>query len=424
MKKTSLTFTLLVVVFIILACAYFSKKISAAKAEAEKQAAGPRSTTVTVRTEQVKTGSVKNVLTFNGDIEALYSVNLQSKVAGRLAALALEDGTPVEEGTRVKKGQLIASLDDREYHAKLASATAALAAAEATLEQRKAAILSAQAATASAKANLDDKQREYNRAAGLLKQQAGTQQSLDQAQAAQEQAQANYQKALADESAAQAQLSGAEASIKQAQAQKEEAELDYAETRIYAPMDGVVSKKHLDPGVQVTASTPLVTILSIDTVKVLVSIPVNRLALVKPGQTQAFLRSNANTTDRFACVVEKIYPSVDPVTRTAQVELRLENHQNADGTYLFLPGMYASVDLLLQERENVVTVDVSLPIRNVDKQLIFVCEGDIVHAVPVTLGLTTGGQVEILEGLKAGDEIVVQGQHRLTDGSTITRIEE
>ena len=58
------------------------------------------------------------------------------------------------------------------------------------------------------------------------------------------------------------------------------------------------------------------------------------------------------------------------------------------------------------------------------KQLIFLCEGDNVRAVPVVLGLTTGGQVEILEGLKVGDEIVVQGQHRLTDGSEIKRVSE
>ena len=424
MKKATTSFTILLVVFILVASVYVSKKISAARAEAQKAAAGPRSSAVTVKTDIVKSSSVKNVLTFNGDIEAMHTVNLQAKVAGRLQALALEDGTPVEEGTRVQKGQLIGKLDDREYQAKYQSAVAAVSASEANCTSAAAELERKKADLDSKKANLDDKQREYNRMANLVKQQAGTQQSLDQAGTALAQAKADYAAAQADLVGAQASVEQASAALRQAVAKKEEAELELSETKILSPMNGVVSAKHLDPGVQVTASTPLVTILDIDTVKVIISVPVNRLSLVIPGKTKATLKSASHPGELIECVVEKIYPAVNVTTRTAQVELRVENPRGEDGTYRLLPGMYASVDLLMEERNDVVTVDVSLPIRNVDKQLIFLCEGDNVRAVPVVLGLTTGGQVEILEGLKVGDEIVVQGQHRLTDGSEIKRVSE
>lgn len=424
MKKTATAFTLLLVVLILVVCVFVSQKISAARAEAQKAAAGPRSTLVTVKTDLVKSSSVKNVLTFNGDIEAMHTVNLQAKVSGRLQSLALEDGTPVEEGTRVSKSQLIGKLDDREYQAKYQSAVAAVSAADANRASAAAVLEQKKADLDSEKANLNDKQREYNRMENLVKQQAGTQQSLDQAGTALAQAQADYAAAEAQIAGAQASVEQAEAAWRQAMAKRDEAELELSETKILSPMNGVISAKHLDPGVQVTASTALVTILDIDTVKVVISVPVNRLSLVVPGKTQATLRSASHPGDRVTCTVEKIYPAVNSVTRTAQVELRVENPRGEDGTYRFLPGMYATVDLLLEERNDVVTVDVSLPIRNMGKQLVFVCEGDKVRAVPVTLGLTTGGQVEVLDGLKIGDEIVVQGQHRLTDGSEIKRVNE
>ena len=422
MKRTSLFRVALGAVIILGVSFWGARRISATREEAQRKQAGPRSAAVPVRTDRGALGEVRNVLTFNGDVEPMRSVDLQAKVAGRLLALELEDGTPVEEGTPVKKGQRIALLDGREYHAAHSAAKAAVSVAQASLASARAVVLQRQASLASAQANLEDKQREFQRMSGLVAQQAGTQQSLDQATTALAQAQAEKQAAQAQVEAGEAALEQAQATLEQAQAEEEKANLDVQETMVCAPMDGVVSRRHLDPGVQVTASTPLVTILAMDTVKVVISVPVNRLSQVVPGTTQATLRSPANPQEVVTCLVEKIYPAVDTVTRTAQVELRVPNRRREDGTYPFLPGMYATVELLLEVKEGIVTVDVSLPIRNVDRQLVFVCQGDTVRAVPVTLGLTTGGQVEVLEGLHAGDEVVVQGQHRLTDGSVIRRI--
>ena len=335
-------------------------------------------------------------------------------------------------------GQLIAQLDDREFVAQLDSAKASVASAEASLavakadwEQEKANYASSRAATENAQANYEDKAREQKRMAGLVASNAGTQQSLDQANTALAQATAQLSQARANEAAAQAKITSAEAdiqrseaSIAQAKASLETAELNYAETRIYAPMRGVVSAKLVDPGVMISSSTPIVTIVSMATVKVVVAVPVNHLARVIPGKTHATLTTPALPGREIDCVVEKVYPTVDTVTRTAQVEFRVKNERDeATRTFLLRPGMYASVAVLLEERNNVVAIDLSLPVRNLDRNLVYVCQGDAVKAVPVKLGTTFQGMVEVLEGLQAGDEIVVQGQHRLTDGSKIRRVQ-
>lgn len=414
------------------------RRISAVRSEALKQqAVRALDNAMAVRTARVGRTDIGNTLTFNGDIEAMRTVQLQPKVAGRLLSLELEDGTPVEEGVRVGKGVRLAQLDDRECHAQLSSAKAARSAAAATLEvsraalaQKKAARLASQAATASSQANYDDKERELKRQESLVSRNASTSQNLDLARTAFAQAGAELKRCQADESAAQAAVLSAEAAIsqseaalEQSEAKLEEAQLNFDETRLYSPMDGVVSVKHVDPGAMVGVGTAIVTIVSMDTVKVLLSVPVNHLSKVVPGQTRAVLRADTIPGQAIECRIDRIYPSVDPSTRTAKVELRLPNpREGGAGPHLLRDGMFASVDLLLEDHRNAVAIGQDLPVRVLDKHIVYVCDGDQVRAVPVELGLRSGGLVEVLSGLDEGDEIVVQGSHRLTDGSRIHRI--
>jgi len=414
------------------------RAISAARNAAFKASAGPVSHAVTVRTGTVGRADIRNELVFNGDIEPLRAVELRPKVSGRLKSLALEDGTPVEEGTVVAEGQQIAQIDDREYRAQVDNARAAQAAAQAavavtkaSLVQLKASQASAAAATASAQANADDKQRELARQKGLHEKGVTTQQALDQAETAAVQAQASLEQRKAEEQAAaakivsgEAELQRAEAALAQANASLEQAELNLDETRIYAPMRGVVSKKYIDPGSMVSSTTSIVTILSMSTVKVIVSIPINHLPLLQPGKTTAVMRVDALPDQDIPCVIEKIYPAVNPVTRTAQAEIRVKNSLDRErGLIALRSGMYASVSLLLEEHKNVIAIDSTLPVRSLDKYIVYVCEGDIVRATPVKLGVSYNGLVEVLEGLKEGQEIVLEGQHRLTDCAVIMRVQ-
>ncbi len=492
MKAIRALLAILCVAAILAGAVYGMRRIAAYRDAAQKSAAGRRSTAVTVRTGKVGQADLRNVLTFNGDIEAIRTVDIMPRVSGRLLKLELEDGRPVEEGVYFREGTLIARLDDREYHAKLSSAKAAvsqadaavsqaqaglasakaakssaeaaLIAAKAELEQQRSSLLSAKAAVASAQASFADKERERKRQQNLVDKKAATQQSLDQAITAFDQAVAALRRAEADQQTAEARIASADAAIaksdaavqqsdaavqqaaaglkqaeaarEKAKAQEEEAQLNYDETRIYAPMNGIISKKHIDPGAMVSSTTPIVSQVSIATVKVVISIPVNHLSHIIPKDvrlrdgkpaatpTTATLRTAALPGRAIDCTVEKIYPTVNAVTRTAQVEFRVQNIRGDQGMFMLRPGMYATVELLLEERKQVTAVDIALPVRNRDRQLVYVCEGDHVKAVPVKLGVRFGDLVEITEGLKPGQEIVTQGQHRLTDGAAIQRVND
>lgn len=464
MKKVKIVLTLLVAAGILAASIKGYGFVQAKYKEIQLRRAGKRDMSVTVQTGKVSRAHLDDVLTFNGDIQAMQSVDLQPKISGRLLKLELEDGTKIEEGVIVKKGQLIAQIDDRELKAQLANATAANAAAEASLsvakanvisaeagllnakasqEQRVAAHKSSAAATESAKAALDDKERELARQKNLLAKQATTQQNYDQAVTAFDKAEAEHRQAKAAALAAEAQIRAADAEIKQAQANLErykanvqeaqaallqanasleQAKVSFSETKLYAPMNGVISKKNTDPGSMVSPTTTIATILDMAEVKVILSVPVNHLPRIVPGITKTRMRTTSMPGQNIDCKVEKIYPAVDVTTRTAQVELRIKNIMDKYNSYQLKQGMYATVEVLIESRTDVLAIDTALPIRNLNKNIVYRVNGDKVDAIDVKLGIRFANKVEILSGLKEGDEIVVVGQHRLTDGATIKKL--
>jgi len=449
-KFTSLLVTCLVIIILVAGCIVM-KYVKAGVEAAQKERAGVVDTSVPVQVGHVGKARIDTVVEFNGDIQPLQSVDLQPRIAGRLLKLEHEDGTPVEEGTFVRKGEKIAQIDDRELRATAEAAKAQVKSAEADIisleagmttakanvDSAKAALVKAQAATASARAAFEDKDRELKRQRGLMDKGATSQQSLDLALTAYDQAKAGLAQAEASELSSEAAIQSAEAGVLQAEAaigrgqaellkakaSLQAAEVNLSETQLYAPLDGFVSKRHADPGAMVTASTPIVTILQLDEVKVILAVPMNHLAKLVPGKTTAKLTTISLAGEELDCVISKIYPAVETTTRTAQVELRIKNQPNENGQLKLRSGMYATVKVLVDSKPDVIAVDMSLPIRVLNKYVVFVTDGDTVHAVNVKLGTSYGDKIEILSGLTDGQEIVTVGQHRLTDGAKINRID-
>lgn len=447
-NKVRVVLTILVVLSILGGSVWGMLIVQEKYKEGQKKKAGTRDLAVTVQIGKVGRDRIDEVLTFNGDVQAMQAVSIQPKISGRLQSLSLDGQALVEEGMTVSKGQTIAQIDDRELQAALANARAALAIAKADIasqeagllnaraaaEQQSASLNSAHASTASAQAAFADKERELLRQKTLFEKQAATQQVYDQAQTAFAQAEAELNRARASEQAVAAQVRAAEAAIQQSLANVERskasvlqaeaalqlAEVNFSETKLYAPMDGVISAKHIDPGAMVSPTTPIVTLLSIEEVKVLLSVPVNHLSRLQPGRTRSRLRTISLPGEVIDCQVDKIYPAVSLDTRTAQVELRIPNRRDDYGNYKLKPGMYVTAEILIETREDVIAIDSALPIRNLERQLVYRVKNDnTVQAVDVKLGTRFGDRVEVLDGLQEGDQIVIVGQHRLTDGAAI-----
>lgn len=241
-------------------------------------------------------------------------------VAPRVAGTI--DRVFVEENQRVKKGQLLATIDDRDFVVAVKAANAAVAGARANilslkshLDQQESVIRQAQAAAVAADAALKlarDNQKRYR---NLAKDGSGTVQAMQQAQeqlgiqlANQEKSTAGVQAAKQQVAILKADLEKAWAALAQAQAAQDAADLKLSYTRITAPISGTVGKKSVRTGAFVNIGNPLLAIVPLDAVYITADYRETQLARVRPGQA-VNIEVDALPGDTLKGTVESIGPA-------------------------------------------------------------------------------------------------------------------
>ena len=341
----------------------------------QKKGRGP----VAVRTARVERRDLSETMLFTGELESPVAVEVKPKIQGRLEKMELEDGTPTTEGAVVKRGETIAEIDRRELDAQVALAEAQARQAEVALA---------------------DRERERRRLEALFAEEVATEQARDAAVTAHE---------------------SAKAALAQAQAQLKLAKVNLDETKIRAPMDGVVAERHADPGAMVGPSAPIVRLVQMDPLRLMLAIPARLLPMLEEGQTPVSVSTDVLPGRTLECTVARIFPAADPATRTVRAEVLLANPREAGG-WVLRPGMYATAKLTLATSPGALTVPAAAVIRVLDRQLVYVVRDGVARAATVQTGVRDGIDVEIAEGLSEGDEYVAMGQNKLTDGAAIERI--
>ena len=346
---------------------------------------------VVVAVERVRLGTVRNSVQVTGEVRALRSVEVVPKAVGRLERMRLPDDTLIEEGTEVKRGRLVAVIEHSQLEAAVHSAEAALAVAG--------------AARQTAMVNVADALREKERRVELRKRGSGTRQQLDQAATAYERA--------------QAQRKQTEARIAQVEATLAQARVNLDEATIEAPFSGLVTRKHVDEGAFVGPSTPLFKLADISQVEITGGVAGRHYPDLLAGRTRAEIEVDACSDRRFEGTVSRLRPELDRVTRTVAVTIRVANPKRR-----LKPGMYARIRLILDERKDVPIVPDEALVATGDKTHVFVVDDGRVHVREVKIGLEEGAKNEVIEGLRAGDRVVVRGQQLLSEGMVVEPVEE
>lgn len=342
-----------------------------------------------VQVVEITRGDIKISTPVIGTIEADASARVVPEVSGVLETFRLADGTPVEEGLEVQKGDLLGIVEHEELKASLEEARAGLKVAEFSLKE--------------ARVQLDDARREKKRMVALFEEGTATEQQRD--------------KALTAYESAVARVELAEKRVEQARAALKKAQVLYDEATIEAPISGVISQKYVDEGSYVDPNTALVKILDINHVEVEGSVAGKYFPILVPGQTQALVEVDAYPGETFRGKVDRVRPELDPQTRTVKVTVRIPNQ----GLKL-KPGMFARIELILKERKNVIVApDVAIADENGHFTVYLVNSGKV-HKRRVKIGLEQGPRNEILSGLSEGDLVVIRGRHLLSDGMEV-RIE-
>jgi RND family efflux transporter MFP subunit len=333
---------------------------------------------VTVEVARVERGPIRHTVQYVGSAEPYESVRVVPKITGILTSL------PVQIGDWVNEGDLIATIDEAEYAQRLDQARANLGLAEARLVRSR--------------INLQLAERELARVESMADEGLTSDQQLDQVTTQRDGARADVQLAEAD--------------VTRARAAYDEARINFENTRITARLAGSIDKRQVDPGTLVSPTTVLCTIVRTNPAKVVLNVPEAEIGLLRVG-AQAVVTAAAGTVEILG-VVERVAPTVDPATRTMTAEIVVPNSAGA-----LRPGMYADVTLLIEEKPDVVLVPEQALVRREDQTEVFRVVDGTARSTPVSVGIATEGAAEVVDGLTAGDLVVVRGQYLLNDGDPV-----
>ena len=192
------------------------------------------------------------------------------------------------------------------------------------------------------------------------------------------------------------------------------ARVQLEKTRIVAPFSGIVGLRHVSVGEYITAGQALVNLEAIDPVKADFRVPEKFLPAIRVGQTIR-IKVDAFPDASFEGKVYAIDPKLDVSGRSLLVRALVPNKDQR-----LRPGLFARVTVLLQLKEDALTVPEQAIVPQGDSQFVFKIVDGKVKLTKVVTGTRREGRVEIVDGLSVGDEVVTAGQLKIRDGSAVS----
>lgn len=296
---------------------------------------------------------IARTITVTGPVEPIRTVSVSARTGGTLVDVL------VEEGDRVRSGQLLAELDTREISAQLEHAKAVLANAEAA----------------------------YKRAQDLR----------------------------GGDLISQAELDAARTSHDMAKADVELWSTRLAFCRIASPVSGVVTRKDVEAGNTVSSGDALFTLADDSALVVRVQVSELDVVRLRPGLAVS-LRLDAYPGRDIGGHVRRIFPTADPVSRLVPVEVELDPRPRGVDAR---PGFLARVTFVLDQHENVLAVPAPAVGASASGAYVFVVQADTLVRRSVETGRTASGWVEVTRGLAAGETVVSSGQVNLRSGAPV-----
>jgi RND family efflux transporter MFP subunit len=359
---------------------------------------------------------------FIGTLDGYVNAEIKAQVSGYLTQQAYT------EGSFVKAGHLLFQIDPRPFQAALDQARGQLAQAQGQLEQAKAQLAQAEAQVAVSEANQKRTQLDVDRYTPLAQQQAITQEDLDNATQNNLAALAQVQASRAQVETDKAQIVAANATVQSAEAAVQTADINLGFTRLSSPIDGIPGIAQLQVGALVSpASGAITTVSTVDPIKVYFTATEQQyLAFHRRFPTPESVEAERRGAPVELILADgSVYPqsgrisfadrSVDVKTGAIRVATVFPNPEN-----LLRPGQYGRVRASLRTAEGAILV----PQRAVGElqgsyQIATVDASNKVNIHTVKLGDTVGNRQIITDGIKAGDQVIVEGLQKVRQGMVV-----
>lgn len=384
--------------------------------------------------QKVTQGTMKSSIDYTGNLSAIHDAKVFAKVAGKVEAIYFD------EGDRVRKGDLLIKLEDRDLVAQVNQAKAALEMALARLNQAKAGrdlqsvststqIQQARNAQIQAQATWELADKDMQRMKNLFIKGAISRQTLDQAEMQEKVARKQLDSAQEGLKLAQAQVAQnnirredievAKAGVAQAQAALQQAQTQWGYTELRSPLDGVVVGKGIKVGelVMMGGGTPLMEIVDNRSIDAEFQAAEKDLSYLKEGRA-VNVQVDALKDGNFKGVITRVIPAVDNQSRSFKVKVAMPNQ----GEQL-KSGMFAQISLITYENPQALLVPREAVLKRDGKTVVFVMNNGRAEMKEVKTGVYDNKNYEIVSGLAAGEILIIEGQHVLNDGDDV-RVEK
>jgi HlyD family secretion protein len=335
----------------------------------------------TVKVVTVKKGDISVPLVATGTIFPEYESKIGPKISGTIEIVY------VDEGDTVQKGQPLVQLDQKDLLIAVRQGQAAVRVAEAQLKE--------------AEVKGENLQKEKERLAHLLTKNVISQQKYDDIDTA-------YSMAVIGMEVIRAQILSSRENLAMA-------EQKLSDTVIIAPFSGLIVKRFINQGEYVSTMppSPLFLMMNIDKVKTEIGLPEIHIARIHLGNPVDV------TVDTYPGIIFKgtvstINPMVDPVSRAFTVKVEIPNKDHR-----LKPGMFARVKIYPAIHKGALIVPFKSVMKREGMAFVFVIEDTTVRLRAVTAGITNEREIEVIDGLQEGEEVVVEGHYGMADNTAI-----
>jgi HlyD family secretion protein len=380
-----------------------------------------------VQVTAVTQATIRRIVKGDGVLFPFDQASVTSKIAAPVQQFA------VNRGDHVKKGQLLATLENRDLTSAAAEGQGAVEQADANLRATTGAtvpesVSKAQIDVESARDARDNAKKILDSRQELLQQGALARRLVDESQLAYSQAFAQYRNAeehLKDLQSVskEEQIKGAAAQVQSAKAHYDSLQAQVAYSRILSPIAGIVADRPVNAGEMAAPGSPLITIVDISRVVARVNVPQADASAVKIGQPATITQPGA--AESVEGKVTVVSPAADSNTTTVQVWILIDNTGE-----LLKPGsaVHAAIATEIYKAATVVPVAAILPGEEGGVAVLTVSHDSIAHKRAVKLGVREGNQQQILSGVSPGEEVVIVGGMGIDDKAKVkvvtTAVEE
>jgi len=410
LRRLKMSKTAVVIIVVLLVISATGVAVFMSKKGKTIAVAAPNKVSVKV---SVAKDTLKNAtISYKATLEASQEGIVSGKVGGKVVQVMFENGKYVSQGDTLIK------LDDQDIKNNIASSQAKLNASESQVKSSESQLISSQTGLQKVQLSVENAVRTYDRTKELFDGGAISKVELESAETALSNAKSDLESAKASIETSKASIETSKANVTTAQVDLKNLTDSLANTTITAPITGILDEKSVDLGQYANMGVVLGKVKAISPIYAVIEVDQNDMSSLKVGQS-AKVKVGSNDIKDYDGIIKTLEASADTTSRVFKCKVEIANPDRA-----LKPGIYANVDIVGAQTSEVIAVTTDALSGNQGNYTVFVNDKGVARKRIVSIGEIAKGLVEIKDGVKKGDSVIITNVNTLQDGDAISVVTE